>query len=147
MGAPILSKELSIYFNCDASITVDSSMLGFATDFDLEINKEIIDITTLDDPAWMQKMVDLKSWNSSFSGLVTRTDASLSKYDIDRIEKHLIENDTSINMAMRLDVSSNQFVYGAGLLTNVKKSGSKGAEMTFSGSIEGAGVLDVSTLV
>lgn len=145
MGVPILSKELAIYFNCDASITVDSSMLGYATDFDFKANKSEVDITTLDDPEWTQTLMDLKSWESSFSGLVTKTDASLNKYDYDKIEKHFLTHDTAINMAARLDVSSNQFVYGTGFLRDVEKTISKENIVTYSGSLKGL-ILDVSIL-
>lgn len=61
---PKLSKEFSLIF--------DGTAIAKATDFSLTINKENIDITTLDSAGWKEKLVDLKEWAVSFSGLVVR---------------------------------------------------------------------------
>jgi len=59
-----LSSELLIQFY--------GTTIAKATDYSLSINKETIDVTTLDDAGWKAKKADLKEWAVSFSGLVTR---------------------------------------------------------------------------
>lgn len=60
---PILSKEFTIIYG--------GEVIAYCTDFSLEINKEIIDITKLGD-SWKNKMVDTKEFKVSFNNMVTR---------------------------------------------------------------------------
>lgn len=60
---PILSKEFTIIYG--------GEVIAYATDFSLEINKEIIDITKLGD-SWKNKLVDTKEFKVSFNNMVTR---------------------------------------------------------------------------
>jgi len=61
---PKLSTELLIQFY--------GTTIAKATDFSVSVNKEVIDVSTLDSAGWKEKLVDNKDWNISFSGLVTR---------------------------------------------------------------------------
>jgi len=71
---PKLSTELLIQFF--------GTTIAKATDFTLAVNKEVIDVSTLDSAGWKEKLVDNKDWNISFSGLVTRgAKDGLSDYD------------------------------------------------------------------
>lgn len=56
----------------DFSILVGGYAVAKATDFGLTVNKETIDITTLDALGWKAKLVDNKDWQLTFSGLVVR---------------------------------------------------------------------------
>jgi hypothetical protein len=60
---PILSKEFAIIYG--------GEVIGYATDFSLEINKETVDITKLGD-SWKNKLVDTREFSVSFNGMVTR---------------------------------------------------------------------------
>ena len=54
------------------TLTYDSKVIARCTDFTLEVNKEPIDITTVQSAGWTEKKVDLKEWSISFNALVTR---------------------------------------------------------------------------
>ena len=60
-----LSSEFTIIYG--------GEVIAYCTDFTLERNKEIIDITKLGD-TWKNKKVDTKDFNVSFNGMVTRGD-------------------------------------------------------------------------
>ena len=59
-----LSKEFLILY--------DEQIFCRATDFDFEVNKQTIDITTLCSGDWRDIMVDGIEWRVNFNGLVTR---------------------------------------------------------------------------
>jgi chitodextrinase len=60
-----LSSEFTIIYG--------GEVIAYCTDFTLEKNKEIIDITKLGD-IWKNKKVDTKDFSVSFNGMVTRGD-------------------------------------------------------------------------
>jgi hypothetical protein len=66
MGTDVkLSSEFTIIYG--------GEVIAYCTDFTLEKNKEIIDITKLGD-TWKNKKVDTKDFNVSFNGMITRGD-------------------------------------------------------------------------
>lgn len=66
MGTDVkLSSEFTIIYG--------GEVIAYCTDFTLEKNKEIIDITKLGD-TWKNKKVDMKDFSVSFNGMVTRGD-------------------------------------------------------------------------
>ena len=76
-STPILSKELVILYGTD--------VVARATNFDFEVNKEVIDITSLDAAGWKQIMAGDKSWKLSFSGLVTKGSTEAGKTDYNEL--------------------------------------------------------------
>lgn len=67
-----LSKEFLIYYNGQA--------IARATDFDFEVNKQTVDITTLDSDGWRELMVDTKEWRVNFNALITRNNPAATVY-------------------------------------------------------------------
>jgi chitodextrinase len=66
MGTDVkLSSEFTIIYG--------GEVIAYCTDFTIEKNKEIIDITKLGD-TWKNKKVDTKDFNVSFNGMITRGD-------------------------------------------------------------------------
>jgi hypothetical protein len=66
MGTDVkLSGEFTIIYG--------GEVIAYCTDFTLEKNKEIIDITKLGD-TWKNKKVDTKDFSVSFNGMITRGD-------------------------------------------------------------------------
>jgi len=61
---PILSKDFVLRYG--------GQVIAKCKDFTLDINKETIEVTTLDSDGWKQKLVDMKEWSASFNGLVAR---------------------------------------------------------------------------
>lgn len=60
---PLLSKEFAIIFG--------GEVIAWATDFQYEVNKVVVDITKLGDD-WKAILVDTKDWTITFNGMVTR---------------------------------------------------------------------------
>jgi hypothetical protein len=65
---PILSKEFALIYG--------GMVIAYCTDFSLEINKQIVDVTKLGDE-WKNKLVDVKEWKVAFNGMITRGDNSI----------------------------------------------------------------------
>jgi len=129
----ILSKEMTLSY--------DSKVIALCTDFTLEINKEEIDITSLNSDGWKEKKVDLKEWSVSFNGLVTRgTDATYSVYD--DLLADILDTDTAITVAMAdTDGSATISLSGSAFLTSLQTGVKVGDKVTFSGKLSGTGAL------
>lgn len=64
---------LTVSLSREFAIIYGGEVIAYATDFSLEVNKEIVDITKLGD-LWKNKVVDKKEFKVSFNGMVTRGD-------------------------------------------------------------------------
>lgn len=137
MAQPMMSKEFTVIY--------DGSTVGYATSFDLTINKESIDITILASDGWKNFVMGDKDWSVSFDGLVTRTTGDGSR-GYDYIVNNLITSDASVVIAIKPTIASNKYLTGVGFLENVNMTGSAGAVATFSGSVRGTGVLTQTTV-
>lgn len=137
MAQPMMSKEFTVIY--------DSSIVGYATSFDLTINKESIDITILASDGWKNFVMGDKDWSVSFDGLVTRTSGDGSR-GYDYIVNNLITSDASVVIAIKPTIASNKYLTGVGFLENVNMTGSAGAVATFSGSVRGTGALSQTTV-
>lgn len=67
-----LSKEFVIFYADQA--------IARATDFTFEINKQTIDVSSLQSGDWKELMVDMKEWKVTFNVLVTRHSTPASLY-------------------------------------------------------------------
>lgn len=137
MAEQILGSEMTLVY--------DGSVIAYATDFDMEINKETIDVTSLASNGWKEYKTDMKEWSLSFNGLVTRTDSSTS-IDYDDLVYDIKNDSSTVVVAIKPDITSNKYEEGNGLLTSVKFAGTVGDKVTFSGSIKGTGSLETKTV-
>jgi len=133
----VLSKEFFVL--------VGTKNIAFATDFDFEINKETIDVTTLDPDGWKAYLVDLKSWKISCSGLVTRGTPGGTETNNDDLLTSLLGTDTALTMAVNTKVSGDKYITGSAFLTSCKESGKVGDKVTFSCEFTGSGALTFPT--
>jgi len=122
---------------------ITNETLGFATDFDFEVNKETIDITTFDSVGWKDFMVDMKEWKVSFSGLVTRGVPAAGQISYDEVLASLVGSDTQFTLIIKSTTAADQYFIGRGYLTSMKASGSVGDKMTYAGEVQGIGVVDL----
>jgi hypothetical protein len=120
---------------------ITNNTIGFATDFNLEINKSTVDITTLSSAGWKQFLVDLKDWKVSFSGLTTRGTPAANEYGYDQILTSLLGTDTPLIAILKSSTSADQYTIGQSLLTSIKQSGAIGDKITYSGELTGNGIL------
>ena len=133
---PKLSKEMSISYGGD--------VIALTTDFDLEINKESIDVTTLDSAGWREKLVDLKDWKISFSGLQGKGTVGAGEAGWDELLTSLKGTDTPVQVIMSSTDTGDWIETGNAFLVSLKMSGSVGDKITFSGELEGTGALTTS---
>lgn len=130
---PILSKAMTLSYA--------GKVIARCTDFSLEVNKEVIDITTLQSAEWKEILVDMKSWSVSFNALATRgADATFTVYD--ELLSDVITNDTLVAVAIDdTGPSATIAVAGNGFLTAIPMNVAVGDKVTYSGTIEGSGAL------
>lgn len=136
MAEQLLGSEMTLLY--------DSSVIAYATDLDMEVNKESIEVTSLASNGWKEFKTDLKDWSVSFNGLVTKTDSSTS-IDYDDLMYDIKNSTSAVTVAIKPNVSSNKYEEGTGYLTSLKMSGAVGDKVTFSGSIQGTGELTTKT--
>lgn len=131
---PILTKELVLQIGTDT--------VARATDYSLTINKETVDITTLDSPGWKEKLADLKEYSISFGALVTRGTVGASETDYDELLTSLIGTDTALAWTL-IDGEAGAVVSLAGnaFLNSLDLSGSVGDKVTYTGGMEGTGAI------
>lgn len=133
----ILGQEMTLQY--------DGSTMGVATSFDLNINKSMVDVTSLSSEGWKEQYPDYKDWSVDFSGLVSRTsgDASIG-YD------YLVANikeDASISISIKPNFASNKYETGVGYITKLSMKGGKDGAVTFSGTVSGTGPLTTNTTI
>ena len=132
---PILGKEFSLSY--------DNKIMGVATSYGLNINKSLVDVTTMLSAGWKENMPDIKDWTVDFDGLVSRTvgDASVG---FDYLVQS-IKGDASVGIFLLPCASTNKYESGVGYITKLSLKGGKDGVVTFSGSITGTGPLTTLT--
>jgi predicted secreted protein len=131
----ILGKEMTILYN---GLTV-----GAGTSYGLNINKSMVDVTSLASAGWKDQYPDIKDWSVDFDGLVSKTvgDASVGfDYLVTSIKA-----DASISIALKPNASTNKYESGVGYITKLSLKGGKDGVVVFSGSITGTGALTTMT--
>lgn len=133
---PILGKSMTLSYG--------GKVIARTSDFSLEINKEIVDITTLMSAGWKEKLVDMKDWKVSFNALVTRgADATYTVYDA--LLSDLLTNDSAVAIAIDdTGVGGTISLAGSAFLVSLSTGVTVGDKVTYSGSLEGTGALTAS---
>lgn len=130
-----LSKTMVVKF--------DGEAIARTTSFSFEINKETVDITSLDSDGWKEFLVDLKEMDVSFDALVVRQSASDSKKDYEELLNSLITSDTAVTVLIDDSAASTDISFSA-FLIGLSLSGSLGDKQTFSGTIKPTGAATVA---
>jgi predicted secreted protein len=120
---------------------ITNNTVGFTTDFNLEINKETIDITRLASAGWKEYLVDLKDWKVSFSGFGTRGTPAANEYGYDALLTSMIGVDTPVTAILKSSTTADQYTIGQALLIGLKSSGAVGDAVKYSGELQGTGIL------
>ena len=131
----ILGKEMTIQYN---GLTV-----GAGTSYGLNINKAMVDVTSLASAGWKDQYPDIKDWSVDFDGLVSKTvgDASVG---FDYL-MNSIKTDASVSIALKPTAATNKYESGVGYITKLSLKGGKDGVVTFSGSVTGTGPLTTMT--
>lgn len=128
----------------DFSIWLDSSIVAYGTDWDLQIDKKLVEITNLSSNGWSDKMADGKSWKFSLNGFAIRTVDDVSR-GYDYLANSIINVDSSLMIFAKPNVTGNKYLSGAGFLNSLKISGKTEGAITYSASFEGTGPLTIAT--
>jgi predicted secreted protein len=138
MANEVQSKELLFKYG--------GLIIAKTNSFSLEVNKETIDVTTLDDSEWQRIIAGQKSWSASVDGIVTRGAAEAGKTNYDTLMQELINNDAPVEIIITSDIADDKFLRGNALLTGLSISGSTNEVVTWSGSLAGDGALVQDTV-
>jgi predicted secreted protein len=137
---------LSAVLSKDMLISIGSNVIGFATDFDFEVNKQTIDITKLSSAGWKEFLVDLKEWKVSTSGMFTRGTPGANETGSPAMLASLIGSDAVVTISIKTAVTGDQYVTGSAYITSFKNSGSVGDKIKFSADFQGTGAFTLPTV-
>ena len=133
MANEIQAHEIIVSYNGEA--------ISKATSWSLQVDKQIIDITTLDDVGWANGIGGEKAWSVSVEGLVNRTSVT-GKTNYNKLMLALFTNDTPVDIKISSNISGDTFYAGKAIIASLSKSGSKGEIVSYSASFTGCGPLD-----
>ena len=123
-----------------AILKIDGVAIAKLTGWSLEVNKETVDVTSLDSPsAWREFLVDLKDWSVSFDGIVTRVGTG----DYEELLADFIGSDATVAFLID-DTAASTDIGGDAFLIGLPITGSLGDKQTFSGSLQGTGILAIT---
>lgn len=127
------------------TIQYNGLTVGVGTSYGLNINKSMVDVTSLSSAGWKDQYPDFKDWSIDFDGLVSKTvgDASVG---FDYLVAS-IKTDASVLVALKPNVASNKYESGVGYINKISLKGGKDGAITFSGSITGTGALTTMTTI
>ncbi len=141
-----LSKELILkVYNVAAAAYVT---VARTTSWNMEVNKETVEVTSFDSSGWREFLVDLKGFTMSADGIILRTTtAGFRNYE--QLLTDLIDSDSTIIMQLvdpamytsATDGTSFAHEVGAIYLTSLPISGSLGDKQTYSMTAQGTGKL------
>jgi len=139
MSNPLFSKKMSV--------KIDSSTIGYATDFSLSVNKDMIDIAVLSSTGAKQVVPDMYGYTLSGSGMVVREiGKTAGDYNIPEVAANLIStNDASLLWTLLPNASTNKYFEGVGYFSSFTYAGGVGSAMTFDFEIAGDGVIYIKT--
>lgn len=137
------SKPLNFKYG---RLLLDSSTAVLVTDINITSGGSDIKYRTLDDPDNEYSDYDLHNYTVSVSSLLpidsTVTPASeIGYYDL--LQKK--QNDASIGFEFHLDVSTQRYLSGWGIISNLDMTGAIGNHITWKCDIAGNGTLTVNT--
>ena len=135
MPTPLFSKLMKI--------DIVGSTIGYATDFSLSLNKDMIEVAILSSTGSKENLPDMYGWTMSGSGLALRTIGVAAKdYGMFNIATNMLATtDTSVYIRILPDLSTNKFFCGYGYFNSLSMEGGVGAAVTYSFEIAGTGDL------
>lgn len=132
MPSPLLSKKMSV--------KIDSSTIGYATDFSLSVNKDMIDIAALSLTA-KSVVPDIYGYSLSGSGMVLKNVGRTGgDFNSPEVMANIINtNDPSVLWTVYPNVSSNTYYEGVGYFSSFTMNVGARNAVTFDFEITGDG--------
>ena len=128
-----LSKEFVVKY--------DGNVIARCVDFDFEINKTVIDLTTLDSDSWRELLADMKEWRINFNALIAREGAN----NYDAMLEDIKDNDDPVTVAVGGRETGDAIEEGEALITQLRFRAAVGERAAYSGVLEGTGPLETKT--
>lgn len=130
MANEVLSSEMVLRYN---NLTIAK-----ARSFTLEVNKEEIDITVLDDAEWKKIIAGGGSFSLSSDGLVARVSVT-GQINFDELLEQLKADKESVQVVIRNGTEGEKAHKGNVIITGLNQSGSLGDVVTYSATLSGDG--------
>jgi predicted secreted protein len=137
MANEIVSNEILVKYN--------SKIIARANSFSLDINKETIDVTSLDPAGWRRIIGGMKSWSASSDSIVTRGSVA-GEVNYHDLMLELFNNDVPVELIITSAVVGDQYYKGNVIITSLSQSGSVGETITYSVSFDGDGPITQATV-
>jgi predicted secreted protein len=131
-----LSKEFVILYA--------GQVIARCVDFTFEVNKGVIDLTSLDSDSWREILADMKEWRITFNALVARPGTASNSYDA--MLDDLKNSDEPVTIAIGARVDGSAIEQGEGILTQLSFAARVGERASYSGTLEGHGELTTTTM-
>lgn len=133
--AEVKTETLIIYNTTD--------VIALVKDWDLSVDNEIIDITTLDSAGVKKKLSGITDWKFSMNALYDPTPGAgkLSALEI----LTTLKAGTAINFKLSSGVSGDRYLFGSGIYQAIGLTGSTGDVVNSSYAIEGNSELEIGT--
>lgn len=116
-----------------ASVKLGAVVLGYISGFDLDLEKEIIEILAFG-MQYKEKIPAIKDWSASIDGTFAMTTGGSQKTLYDAFE-----DGTSLEFGVFLDETT--YFVGSGYVSNLKISSAPDDKTTLSADVEGSGAL------
>lgn len=139
-------------------VIVKGMVIARCRDFSLSIDKEMVDITTMDSRQFKEYVGDRIDWNISFSSLVTRdyghgsSPTGVGSGVYNNLFDYLVSEDNDYPCTIGLGDSytgtgpaTGNFFIGGGILQGLQMDGSDGDVISYSGNVQGSGELKRGT--
>ena len=130
----LLSKEFVILFG--------GEVIARCVDFEFEINKQVIDLTTLDSGQWREILADQKEWRITFNALIARSGTR----NYDAMLENIKDDDDPVTVAIGGRQDGTAIEQGEAVLTQLRFSARVGERAAYNGTIEGTGELITTTM-
>ena len=117
-------------------IKIGGNVIARCVDFNVEINRATIDLTTLDSDDWREVMSGQKEWRVTFNALI----ATSGTNNYDSLLTGMIGTDTPVTVAFA-NKGGSDIVSGSAYLTQLNFSAQVNERASYSGTLEGTAAL------
>lgn len=134
-GEKITGIDILVKVNTGTAEAPTWTSVGGQRNATLNLNSTGVDVTSKDNYGWTDELVGVNSWSIAFDGLYVESDTAFGKLEMAFMSRQLIK--------VQLEMPSGKTYDGNGRIT-LSIAGPYNAEATVSGTITGAGALEIT---
>lgn len=135
--AEIKAETLVIYNGTD--------VLSLVKDWDLSVNNEIIDVTTLDSAGIKKKLSGITDWKITMNALYDPEPGAGKVNSLEVLT--MLKLGANVSIKISNGVVGDKYVFGTGIFQALNISGAKGDVVNSSYTVEGNSELEIGTEV